>query len=69
MIKADFLKNLSGLGVSEAEKVVREAGYNYYVHPEDTMIAMLAYSNTIFLWERDGVVVLASAGDPCEIVD
>jgi len=68
MIKQSFLESLESLPISVAEAMVKAAGHEAYVVPEDAMaITLQARPNTVILWQENGLVSLAQPGDPLEV--
>lgn len=67
-MKKSFLDSLVGLGVSDAEKLVLTEGHMAYLIPEQCkVITALAIGNTVVLWQKDGIIDCAAAGDPLEL--
>jgi hypothetical protein len=67
MIKQSLLDALEGLPVDVAEEMVKAAKHQVEIVPEDAMaITLQARPNTIILWQENGLVSLAQAGDPLE---
>ena len=68
MIKQSFLESLEGLPVDVAEEMVKAAGHVAYTVPEEAMaITLEAKPNTVVIWQQDGLVNLAQAGDGVEL--
>lgn len=68
MIKQSFLDSLEGVTIDVAEEMVKAAGYQVELVPEDAMaITLQARPNTIILWQEGGLVSLAQAGDGLEL--
>lgn len=66
-MKQAFLDLLAGKTPSEAERLVKSEGHEAMVIESGIAIAAIAIANTVILWEDEGVVKLASAGDPLEL--
>lgn len=62
-----LLNELKGLDVKAAKALVKKEGHYAAVYPEGQPITLQARPNTVLLWERDGRVVCATAGDPLEL--
>jgi hypothetical protein len=68
MIKQSFLESLESLPVDVAEEMVKAAGHVSYTVPEGAMaITLEAKPNTVVLWQENGLVNLAQAGDGLEL--
>lgn len=68
MIKQSFLDSLESLPVDVAEEMVLAAGHKFYTVPEEAMaITLEAKPNTVVLWQENGLVSLAQAGDGLEL--
>lgn len=67
-MKQAFLDSLVGVEVSEAETMVLTEGHMPYTIPEQCMaVTAIARGNTVVLWQKDGKVKSAEAGDPLEL--
>jgi hypothetical protein len=66
-MKSEFLTNLQGMAVEKAKQAVEMAGHIAYVVPEGFVIAAVAYPNTVILWQMEGRILVAQAGDPIEL--
>ncbi len=63
-----FLQSLKGLSVTKAKKLIKAAELKPMVIPEEcTAVTSIARSKTVIVWQKDGKVRSAEAGDPCEI--
>ena len=60
-----FLNSLKGKPLGEANAACE--GYDVVGVPVGMPMAAIATPNTIILEHKDGLVVYAGAGDPCEI--
>ena len=70
MIKQSFLNSLEELPVDVAEKLAKAAGHKVWLLPEGTMaIPLMAQPNTVILWQENGLVATAQAGDGLELDD
>lgn len=68
MIKQSFLDSLEGLPLDVAEEMIKAAGHQMDLIPEDAMaITLQARPNTIIVWQEAGLVSLAQAGDGLEL--
>lgn len=68
MIKQSLLESLEGLPVDVAEEMVKAAGHRPYTVPEGVVaITLEAKPNTVVLWQEDGKVSTAQAGDGLEL--
>lgn len=68
MIKQSFLESLEGLSLDVAEERVKAAGHVSYTVPEEAMaITLEAKPNTVVLWQENGLVSIAQAGDGLEL--
>lgn len=68
MIKQSLLDSLENLPVAKAEEMVKAAGHQVEVIPEDVQaITLQARPNTVILWQENGLVSLAQAGDGLEV--
>jgi hypothetical protein len=68
MIKQSFLNSLESIPVDVAEKLVQAAGHTSYIVPEEAMaITLEAKPNTVILWQENGLVSIAQAGDGLEL--
>jgi len=61
------LNRLKGMSVKAAVKFAKLQGHESEVIPEGMAITQQARPNTVLLWEKDGVIVEATAGDPTEL--
>lgn len=69
-MKRSFLDTLSGLDTNEAVAKVKAEGFEEYVVPQGIeAITSVARPKTVVLWERNGKVSAAQAGDPVELED
>lgn len=68
MIKLTFLKSLEGLPLEEAENKVKEEGFEFWSLPSHAIITQHA-DLKVRLFHEDGVVVLASFGDPTKVIE
>ena len=69
-MKKSFIDSLIRKPVQVAEYLIREAGYECYTIEEGIMaITMVARPNTVVIWQKNGHVVIANAGDPLELED
>lgn len=68
-MKQALLDSLKGLPVTEAKRLVVEAGHGFETYEWGVAGILLAKPNLVKLWlEPDGVTVAsASAGDPTEL--
>lgn len=67
-MKQSLLDSLEGLTVDKAQELVKAAGHQVDLIPEDCMaITLQARPNTVILWQENGLVTLAQAGDPLEL--
>ena len=67
-MKQSLLDSLENLPVAVAEEMVKAAGHQAEIIPEDAMaITLQARPNTVILWQENGLVSLAQAGDPLEL--
>lgn len=54
----------------QAKLLVRSEGHEPHVVPERcSAITLVARPNTVILWQKDGKVDSAQAGDPVELED
>lgn len=68
MIKQSLLDSLEGLPLDVAEEMVKAAGHQVELVPEEAMaITLQARPNTVILWQEAGLVSLAQAGDGLEL--
>ena len=69
-MKRALLNNLVGLDTDEAIALVYKTKHTCYLVPEGCRaITMIARPNTVVLWQDDGKISSASAGDPLELED
>src|SRR6266699_1287584 len=68
-MKQSFLNSLKGIPVGQAKRLVMQHGYDWEMYAHDSIRTLLAVSNTVLLWKKDGLVELATAGDPVEVED
>lgn len=68
-MKRSLLGDVIGMPVESAEETVRDAGWKPQVYPVNAVITALAFPDHVFLWERNGVVEFATAGDPIQLED
>lgn len=67
-MKTSLLDSLVGMTIEEATKTVRANHHDVNLIPESIIaINSVAKPNTIVLWQENGKVKLAVAGDPCEV--
>lgn len=67
-MKQSFLDSLKSAPVDTAVDMVKTAGYKAHLVPEGCKaISAIARGNTVVLWQKDGVVTRATAGDPLEL--
>jgi hypothetical protein len=67
-MKKAFLDSLVGLEVSKAEELVLAEGHLVELVPEEcNAITSQARGNTVILWQKDGKITNADAGDPLEL--
>lgn len=62
------LSRIKGMSVKAAQKFAKLHGHESEVIPDGVVITQIARPNTVLLWEKDGVIVNATAGDPTELV-
>lgn len=62
-----LLDEVKDLDVKAAKALVKKEGHYAAVFPEGQPITLQARPNTVLLWERDGKIVYATAGDPLEL--
>ncbi len=63
----ELLNSVVGLTVKEAEEKVHASKHETWVVPEETIMTSIARPNLVILYEKDGKVVTALAGDPVEL--
>ena len=69
-MKQSLLDKLKGMKVTQAKLLVRSKGHEPYLVPENcTAITLVARPNTVVLWQNNGLITTASAGDPVELED
>ena len=69
-MRKKFLDNLVGLTVADAEEKVLAEGHQVELVPEEcNAITSIARGNTVILWQTDGKVRCAEAGDTLELED
>jgi hypothetical protein len=68
MIKNSFLQSLIGLKENEAMKSVMDAGFHNIIVDQPHLVASIAYSKTVVLAMKEGIVVDAFPSDPLELV-
>jgi hypothetical protein len=69
-MKKLFLDGLVGMEISDAEEAVMMEGHTPYTVPEEChVIPAIARSNTVILWQKEGRIKMADAGDPFELDD
>ena len=67
-MKKVFLDSLVGLEVDKAEELVLAEGHLVNLVPEEcNAITLQAIGNTVILWQKDGKITNADAGDPVEL--
>lgn len=70
MIKQSLLDSLEGLTTDAATKIAKDAGHKVWLIPEGVdAIPLLAMPNTVILWQENGKVATAQAGDGLELED
>ena len=69
MIKFSFLETLLDLSVSDAEKAVYLAGFEFCSIPQGMARAAITVPNTVFLEHKDGKVTSATVGDSFDLLD
>lgn len=68
MIKQTFLDSLKGVNLTVAQAKVLAAGHQVELVPEEAMaITLQARPNTVILWQKNGKVSFAEAGDGLEL--
>jgi len=67
-IKQSMLDGLIGFDAFEAKRQVEELGLIGYIVSANQPITLDAKPNTVVLWTNKGMVSLATAGDPLQIV-
>lgn len=67
-IKSSMLKALVGLDASVGKELVEASGLKCRVLPTGTITIAIAVPNTVMLYETNGKVTYASAGDPLQVV-
>lgn len=65
-MKQSFLDSLKGLSVADAQNRAQAAGLPVEVYPKGAIITMQARPG-ILLFEDQGIVTTAAAGDPLQI--
>ena len=69
-MKRKLLIKLVGMDVDEAESLIKKSKHICYLVPENCRaISMQARPNTVILWQYDGKVISATAGDSLELKD
>ena len=67
-MRQSFLDSLVGIPVKDAIMVVGEHEFKAFVVPEDcNAITQQARPKTVILWQENGRVRIAEAGDPLEL--
>lgn len=70
MISQKFLDSLKGQSVNTALEMVMAVGHIPYLVAEGYgAITMLAKPNTVVLWQENGKISVAEAGDGLELGD
>lgn len=68
MIKQTLLDSLEGLPLDVAQEMVKAAGHEIEIVPEEAQaITLQARPNTVILWQEAGLVSFAQAGDGLEL--
>lgn len=66
-MKASFLKSLIGLTMKEATNRALKKNYSVTPCEKGGAVASIAMPKTVIIEYENGIVVSASAGDPCEV--
>lgn len=67
-MKKNLLQKLVGMSVTSAKAIVTAVGHKVHLVPENcTAITLQARPNTVILWQKDGKITAAQAGDPVEL--